>query len=98
MNADCVAALQSVCIPFINHSNFVSLGQQGSNRQSNHRHLSLDLSWHRLHVVPQPVDVDLFNPEGVKPLTLPQGQLVFGQPRTASRHVAFLSVRSECLI
>lgn len=46
----------------------------------------------RLHIVPQPVDVDFFNPAEVTPLPLPVGELVLGQPRTASKHIAFLSV------
>lgn len=46
----------------------------------------------RLHVVPEPVDVDFFNPAGVTPLELPLGKLVFGQARSETKTVAFLSV------
>ena len=46
----------------------------------------------RLHVVPEPVDVDFFNPKGVTPLELPLGKLVFGRARSEAKTVAFLSV------
>lgn len=46
----------------------------------------------RLHVVPEPVDVDFFDPAGVDPLDLPMGQLVFGRARSEAQPVAFLSV------
>ena len=46
----------------------------------------------RLHVVPEPVDVDFFNPAGVTPLELPLGKLVFGRARSEANTVAFLSV------
>lgn len=46
----------------------------------------------RLHVVPEPVDVDFFNPAGVTPLELPVGKLVFGRARSEAKTVAFLSV------
>ena len=45
-------------------------------------------------MVPEPVDVDYFNPAGVEPLELPRGQLVFGRARSEAQPVAFLSVRS----
>ena len=51
----------------------------------------------RLHVVPEPVDVEFFNPAGVTPLDLPIGQLVFGNARSKTKPVAFLSVSSLCL-
>lgn len=43
-------------------------------------------------MVPEPVDVDYFNPAGVEPLKLPMGQLVFGRARSEAKPVAFLSV------
>ncbi len=46
----------------------------------------------RLHVVPEPVDVDFFNPKGVTPLELPVGKLVFGRARSEAKTVAFHSV------
>lgn len=46
----------------------------------------------RLHVVPEPVDVDFFDPAGVDGLDLPMGQLVFGRARSGAKPVAFLSV------
>ncbi len=45
-----------------------------------------------MHVVPEPVDVDFFNPAGVTPLELPVGKLVFGRARSEAKTVAFLSV------
>ena len=50
------------------------------------------VGWCRLHVLPEPVDVDFFNPAGVAPLRLPMGQLVFGQSRKEPGTVAFVSV------
>lgn len=46
----------------------------------------------KLHVVPEPVDVDFFNPKGVTPLELPLGKLVFGRARSEAKTVAFLSI------
>ena len=46
----------------------------------------------RLRVVPEPVDVDFFNPAGVEPLELPMGQLVFGRARPETKPFTFLSV------
>ena len=43
-------------------------------------------------MVPEPVDVEFFNPKGVTPLELPLGKLVFGQARSEAKSVAFLSV------
>ncbi len=43
-------------------------------------------------MVPEPVDVDFFNPKGVTPLELPLGKLVFGRARSEADTVAFLSV------
>lgn len=57
-----------------------------------------------VQVVPEPVDVAFFSPEGVDPLPLPAGQLVFGQPLDQGRaHTKFLSASgalhsSNCLL
>ncbi len=46
----------------------------------------------RLHIGPEPVDVDSFDPKGVTPWELPLGKLVFGRARSEAKTVAFLSV------
>ena len=38
----------------------------------------------KIRIVPIPVDTDLFDPVLTKPLRLPMGELVFGQPRRVS--------------
>ena len=55
------------------------------------------MGWCRLHVLPESVDVEFFNPAGMTPLQLPMGQLVFGQPRKEAGSVAFLSVSQHLL-
>lgn len=51
-----------------------------------------------LTVIPEPVDVNFFNPEGIDPLPLPAGELVFGQPVQPDQpHFKLLSVsRATC--
>lgn len=46
-------------------------------------------------IIPEPVDVDFLSLDGVDPLPLPAGQLVFGQPVARGQpHTKLLSVRS----
>jgi hypothetical protein len=46
-----------------------------------------------ISTVPEPVDVGFFSPDGVEPLPLPAGQLVFGQPLAQGEpHTKLLSV------
>lgn len=59
---------------------------------------AIRVMWSRLHVVAEPVDVHFFNPEGITPRALPLGQLVFGRPKSALRHVAFLSVTPQYVL